>query len=469
MFIEELQNRSYKLNTKGGFYYGTTFDANLDLFCMASRYTSELTLERLFTKAYNEDKYILSAIILYNLDIREGKGERRLFKYLFNLMCKKDEELGRKILSYIPKLGRYDYIFSTYGSLVWKDTINLVKDQLAIDIKSEHPSLLAKWLPSLRTHNKNNPLAKRLTVELGISEKEYRKLLSSLRTKLNIVEKKVTNKDYQINYETVPSKAMKLYSKCFMINDKDRFSEYLEMLKAGNVKINSKVLAPNELVKAIWHDHAIPDVINAQWDSLDNYFDSNNSNVLVVADTSGSMYDYDELPISSSVGLALYAATHNKGVFHNKFINFSNNPTFQMVSGNTLSEMIESIDYSNWAQSTNIDLAIEMILDATLSSKDDCPSHLLIISDMEFDQCTNGKTNFQYWKSRYEENGLTMPKIIFWNVAGEVAGVPVTKNENDVIIVQGFSQTIFKGIFKIENYSPIGAMLEILKPYLLMV
>ena len=34
MFIEELQNRSYKLNTKGGFYYGTTFNANLDLFCM---------------------------------------------------------------------------------------------------------------------------------------------------------------------------------------------------------------------------------------------------------------------------------------------------------------------------------------------------------------------------------------------------------------------------------------------------
>ena len=469
MFIEELQNRSYKLNTKGGFYYGTTFNANLDLFCMASRCTSEIMLNRLFTKAYSEDKYILAAIILYNLDIRGGKGERRVFKHLFNLMCRKDPELGRKILSYIPKLGRYDYIFASYGSLVWKDSINLIKEQLSLDIRSEHPSLLSKWMPSLRTHNKNNPLAKRLTVELGYSEKAYRKLLSSLRTKLNIVEKKLTNKDYQINYESVPSTAMKKYSKCFMANDNKRFSDYLERVKSGDAKIHSSVIAPNTLVKAMFHEYAIPDVINAQWDSLDNYFNSNDSNVLVVADTSGSMYCDDELPITSAVGLALYAASHNKGIFHNKFINFSDNPTLQTVSGNTLSEMLESLDYSNWGYSTNIDLAIKMILDATLSSKDDCPSHLVIVSDMEFDDCTNGKTNFQYWKSLYEENGLKMPKIVFWNVAGEVEGLPVTKNENDVIMLQGFSQTIFKGIFEIENYSPISAMLEILRPYISMV
>ena len=62
-----------------------------------------------------------------------------------------------------------------------------------------------------------------------------------------------------------------------------------------------------------------------------------------------------------------------------------------------------------------------------------------------------------------------MPKIVFWNVAGYVNGVPVTKNENDVIMVSGFSSTIFKGIFDIENYNPVDAMLEILEPYLQMI
>lgn len=178
------------------------------------------------------------------------------------------------------------------------------------------------------------------------------------------------------------------------------------------------------------------------------------------------MTSYGYLPISAAIGLAIYAAQRNTGVFHNKFINFSTNPTFQQLSGNTLSEMLKSINYNNWCNSTNIDKAIKMILEATKKSKEDCPSHLVIISDMEFDSCTNKKTNYQKWKELYQENGLEMPKIVFWNVAGNIKGIPTTKNENDVALVSGFSPTIFKGLFDIENYSPINVMIEVLDKYL---
>lgn len=466
MFIEELQNQSYKINSKGGLYYSTTFNANLDVFSMASRYMPYVKLEKLFNNAYNENKEILAANILYNLDIRGGKGERRVFKNLFKLMCKKNRKISIKILNLIPELGRYDYIFEAYNTPVWNDALVMVKKQLDEDLKSNNPSLLAKWMPSLRTHNVNNPFAKKLACELGLSEKEYRKILSLLRKKIDVIEKRITNKDFTFEYEHVPAKALKNYNNLFMEKDKERFIEYINSVSKGTSKINTKGLAPYELVKAIMNNNMDNNLINHMWDNLDNYFDGNHSNVLVVADTSGSMTSYGNLPISAAIGLAIYAAQKNTGVFHNKFINFSTNPTFQQLSGNTLSEMIKSINYDNWCNSTNIDKAIKMILEATKKSKEDCPSHLVIISDMEFDSCTNKKTNYQKWKELYQENGLEMPKIVFWNVAGNIKGIPTTKNENDVALVSGFSPTIFKRLFDIENYNPVNIMLDVLDKYL---
>ena len=210
-----------------------------------------------------------------------------------------------------------------------------------------------------------------------------------------------------------------------------------------------------------------PEVINQLWEKQENYFtNSTNSNVLVIADTSGSMSSYNNIPISSAVGLAIYLAERNTGIFHNKFINFSSNPTLQTISGSNLTEILENLDYDNWDSTTNINSAMSLILKATKKSRDDAPSHLLIISDMEFDSCVEEKTNYSYWKEEYQKYGIKMPKIIFWNVAGNSLGIPVTKNEDGVAIVSGFSSSIFKGIFDIENYNPIEVMKEILKPYM---
>ncbi|MGM9972403.1 MAG: DUF2828 family protein [Anaeroplasmataceae bacterium] len=466
MTIEELQNKTYTINTKGGLYYDTTFNANLDAFTMASRFMPEEKLQKLFINAYNENKELLAAIILYNLDIRGGKGERRIFKVFFHLMCLCDQDLAKQILAFIPSLGRYDYIFEAYDTPVWQDAFLMIKERLKEDINSPHPSLLAKWMPSLRTHNKNNPFAKKLSAMLCYSEREYRHILSTLRTKLDIVEKRITNKDYTFNYENIPSKAMKNYNNLFMSRDRERFIDYLSLVSKGKASINTKGLAPYELVKSIIYSNNDPTVVDQLWNNLDNYFDGSHSNVLVVADTSGSMTCYDYLPISSALGLAIYAAQRNTGVFHNKFINFSDRPSFQQIKGETLSQMLKSIDYDNWECSTNIDAAMKMILQATKKSKEDCPSHLVIISDMEFDSCTNKKSNYQKWKEEYQKNGLEMPKIVFWNVAGNAKGIPVTKNEDGVALVSGFSPVVFKGLFDLENYKPINAMLDILKPYL---
>lgn len=467
MFKEILENESVSLNTKGGLYYETSFDANLDLFVLGTRFKEEKELINLFDKAYLEDKILATSILLYNLDIREGKGERRIFKILFHNLCNKDIELAKKVLYLIPELGRYDYILETNNTKLWDTTINIIKDTLKEDLSKDNPSLLAKWLPSLRCHNKNNPLAIKIAHSLNMTLKEYRKTLSILREKINIVERNLTTKDYSsIKYDSIPSIAMSKYHNAFMRNDKTRFTEYLLDLKNGNKKINANVLFPYQILKQALNDNPDNELLDELWKAQKDVLNNNNKNALVIADTSGSMFSYDSLPISAALSLAIYIAERNKGIFHNTFINFSTNPSFQILKGDTLSKKIKSIRFDNWSGTTNIDKALKLILDATKeSNKDECPSHLVIISDMEFDSSIDNKPNYSYWKELYQKNNLVMPKIIFWCVSPNQKGIPITKNTNDVCIVSGFSQQIFTNILDLENYSPLSIMLEVINKY----
>ena len=467
MFKEILETESVVENTKGGLYYSTTFNKNLDLFTLATRYKRTDELISLFDKAYKENSEVAILNLLHILDIRGGKGERRVFNILFNHLCDVNEELAKKVLYLIPDLGRYDYILKTEGTKLWPLTIDIIKSQLEADMKVDHPSLLAKWLPSVRTHNVNNPLANKLAKELSITPKEYRKTLTALRNKINIVEHNLTNKDYEsINYEEVPSVAMLRYHSAFLKHDEERFIEYNESLKNGTKKVNAGVLAPYQIIKQAIKRNPNKDLLNELWKNQTDVLEDNNQNVLVIADTSGSMWSDNELPISTALALAIYIAERNKGIFHNTFINFSDNPTFQYLKGESLSEKLAYIDIDNWGGTTNIDKALKMILNATLKSdKSECPSHLVIISDMEFDRSIDRKPNYKHWKDEYEKNGLTMPKVIFWCVSANQQGVPITRNVNNTCIISGFSQNVFKGILNIENYNPCDAMLEILERY----
>ena len=85
--LEGMKKNSTVINTKGSEYYETTYDSNLDVFTLVSRYNSDEELIRLFNNASNENEEIALANLLYILDIRSGKGERRIFKTIFKDLC----------------------------------------------------------------------------------------------------------------------------------------------------------------------------------------------------------------------------------------------------------------------------------------------------------------------------------------------------------------------------------------------
>ena len=305
--------------------------------------------------------------------------------------------------------------------------------------------------------------------ELNMNEKEYRKTLSKIRTVINIVEKNLTEKKYQnIDFNKVPSKAMLKYNNVFLKNMKDEFEKYKEEVKKGNSKINTEGLFAYEIIKKVLSnsDDSLCDIM---WNKQKDVLNGCNSNVLVMADTSGSMTCFNSIPFYTSIGLALYTAERNNGFFKNHFLTFSSKPQLYEVKGNTLKEKVLNI--KPYVENTDIDKAFELILNTAIENnleQNELPSHLLIISDMEFDKGVYSKegTNFKGWKKSFLENGYNLPNIIFWNVAGSTKGLPVTVFDNDVSMISGFSTNILNNLLTLENYSPLELMFDKLNTYI---
>lgn len=469
--LEEMKKNNTIINKKGSEYYASTYESNLDVFTMLSRYNSNEEIIRLFNNALNENEDLALANLLYVLDIRGGKGERRIFKTIFKDLCINHASSALRVLPFISELGRYDYILVGLNTPINDEVISLIKVQLDADLKSEHPSLLAKWLPSHRTHNVNSKIAKKIMSGLNMTEKEYRKTLSELRNKLNIVEKNLTNKKYEnIDFSKVPTKAMLKYTSAYMNRMSAKYSEYKNKVKNGETKINTEGLFAYEIVKnLLWGSTIDEKLYDLMWNNQKNVLTNCNTNVLVMADTSGSMTCYGGIPYATSIGLALYTAERNIGIFKNHFITFSDKPYLCEIKGKTIKEKVNNIP--SYVANTDIDKAFKLVLDSAKDNnleQKELPSHLLIISDMEFDQGVYSKngTNFTGWKKEFEKEGYTLPKLIFWNVAGRTNGVPVTKFDNDVAMISGFSTNILENLLTLENYTPNNIMLEKLAIYL---
>lgn len=473
-YVEELLKKSTIENTKGSEYYHTTYNSNLDMFSGLSRHTLKEDVEQMLSFAYFENKELAVANILYLLDIRNGKGERRLFKICFKWLCKTDVEYAKKVLKLVGELGRYDYILEGIGTSIEDDVIKLIDRQLKDDYFSENPSLLAKWLPTRKRVNDEYNYPKIICEKLNITREEYRHLLVSIRKKINLIETKLANKDYDINFETVPTKAMLKYRKAFDRNCNELYNEYLEKANNGEKKVNTKGLFAYEIIEKIRNTWNITKeeekLFNAMWEQQKDVLNGYDKNILAMADTSGSMtYGYKPTPIDNSIGLALYIAERNKGAFKDYYMTFSSRPLLQKVKGDNIVSKVKNV--KEIIQNTNIDKAFELLLNTAKEnniSKEEMPSHIIILSDMEFDVGVYSKngTNFDGWKKAFKESNYEMPKIIFWNLATRTNGFPTTKFENDVAMISGFSTSILENLLDIENFTPENIMFKKLQVYI---
>ena len=433
----------------------------LDLFATvgAMRNSDTNAIQTRFMRAFAENKDMAVKIAFYSRDVRGGLGERKIFRAILEWLSQNSPSTIIKNISLIPEYGRYDDLLTLImqdNGGVYLSVMNFIKSQLNEDINSENPSLVAKWLPSINASDKNSRIkAMKIAKFLGMNYKNYRQTLSKLRAKIKILENNLREKDYTFDYSKQPSKAMLKYRKAFIRNDGERYSEFLRKVSQGKIKLNTGTLAPYEIILPIvsWEPKNFSDderiSLNVTWNAQKDF--TNGENALAVVDGSASMYRMDGIlsPIAVAVSLGIYFAERNSGKFKNHFITFSENPQLIEVKG---SDIVEKVNYCrsfDEVANTDIQKVFELILNTAVKHnlpQSELPETLYIISDMEFDYCTDNAeiTNFDYAKKIFSEHGYELPKIVFWDVDSRKFQQPVKQNEQGVILVSGTSPRIFE-------------------------
>ena len=472
--LEQLKNEAnYTLTENAALTYKSTLSHCLDLFATAGalRNSDDIEIRTRFMRAFAENPDMAARIAFYARDIRGGLGERRAFRVILDWLAENSPSTVSKNIALIPEYGRYDDLLSLIGTPCEWSAFSLIDSQLKDDMAAENPSLLAKWLPSI---NASNPETRRkaliIAKALGLSLKDYRQTLSKLRARLKIIENNLRTKDYTFEYSNQPSRAMLKYRQAFIRNDNERYTAFLQCVEAGKATIHTGTLAPYDIIMPIFTRGMMTDderkALNVTWNAQEDF--TGGENALVVVDGSGSMYGGRVVyPIAVAVSLGIYFAERNKGEYHNHFITFSETPQLVEIKGSDIFEKVNYCSSYNEVANTNIQAVFELILNTAVKHKipqSEMPSAIYIISDMEFDYCTEnaGMTNFEYAKKIFAENGYTLPQVVFWNVDSRNDQQPVTMNELGVVLVSGSSPRIFSMIKAGTLSSPMSFMLGVL-------
>lgn len=455
--------------TNGAKAINTTGDGCLDLFSTigALRNADDIRLETLFEEAYKENPLLATKIVFYGRDIREGLGEREVFRKLIRYMAKMHPESLRDNLDLIGVYGRYDDLYAFIGTPLEDDMWVAMKNQFEEDMvnldEGNAVSLLGKWIKSADASSKSTRELGIMTArKLGYSVYDFKRMVKALRKQIGVVESLMsTGRWDEIKYSAVPSRAMLIYRNAFERHDANRFNEFTNKAVRGEEKINSATLFPYDLVQKVFSrdDDA---TVEAQWRQLPNYVEAG-TNALVMADVSGSMTVWGARPLATSVGLALYFAERNTGAFHNLFMTFSSYPDFVNVKGNTLRQKVHNACNAHWEMNTNLEAAFNKILDMAIEnhlSSEDLPKSLIIISDMEIDRATRNDDWCFYdtMKKKYENAGYELPNIVFWNVNSCHDVFHADSKRKGVQLVSGQSATVFKQLMSCIEMTPIECM-----------
>lgn len=491
----ELINET-KLTENGAVAYRTSGKKLLDLnFAVASlRSATEQQIIDKFMDAYFEDKITALKWLFYARDARHGLGERRLFRVAIEEFARREPNATKQLIGLVAEYGRWDDLWCLLDTELMDNVLYLVERQLIEDKDnmkdSRSISLLAKWLPS---ENASSVHTKRYAAiirkGLRMTSRDYRKLLSEMRKYIDVVECKMSAKQWsEINYESVPSRANLIYNDAFLRNDEDRRREYLSALEKGEAKINAGTLYPHDIVhkycmnlycvgkydatlEGLWK--ALPDTVNGC------------GNTIVVADGSGSMTcnvggNTSVTALDVANALAIYFAERSSGEFKDKYITFSERPQLVDFSkANTLRDKLDIAYRHDEVANTNVEAVFDLILSTAVKnnmSQEDIPANILIVSDMEFDSCAtmNPTSNGRYYRferptdtlfetiaNKYAAHGYKLPRLVFWNVNSRTGTVPVKENDLGVALVSGFSVNIVNMVMS-NKLDPYECLLDVL-------
>ena len=343
-------------------------------------YGGETTALALFQGAFIAGKELAVKLMFWLRNCRGGAGNRSGFRQCLNWLATHDPEWVKVNMDRIPHWGRFDDLTALFDTPLEADAAMYWAEQ----IKKGHV-LAAKW-----AKREMRPLQSAFKV----NEAGLRKILVRVRSG-HIVEEKMCGRRWtEIEYKHVPSVAMARYTSAFGRHDPAGFTSFKDKLAKGQTTVNAGALFPYDCLRTVYSgDQAIAD---AQFAALPNYMEGTDYRIFPIADCSGSM----DTPVAGSVrmydvalSLAFYCSDRlpKNSPFWRRFIEFSDG--YNLINWSTVPFNQAVHLPQRHCGGTNIEATLNGMLEtAEMFSvpQENMPNMLLILSDMQFNQHSDG-------------------------------------------------------------------------------
>ncbi len=479
----------------------------------------------------DREQYLTHLSIMYRLvghtrDIIDGKGEYALAYMLLDVWHKYHPALAQYALKMfvLPPDGVTNK-YHPYGS--WKD-INyvyknnserelakygskLIIEQLRVDVTSETPSLLAKWVPREKSQfgelfyelateyfsnyvnsAKSEPSRQKAIIKAKMN---FRKLIAGLNKQLDTVQIKqcgqcwreidpakqtsITMHKQKNAFLNLKNKKQRskvtggwLEERRYDIADRiicaDNFTAFAKKADKGEVEVKGARIGLNDFTKEalrLSETSTEASLLNAQW--LDNSKQTGSlGKMIAMVDVSGSMSGD---PLHAAIALGIRVA--EKSILGKRVMTFSGSPNWVNLEGHTtFVDMVKTVAKSDWGVNTNFYKALQLILDAIVTNKlkpEDVEDMVLVIfSDMQMDEADrNHGSLMDTITDKYAKTGMhlwgkpfTVPHILFWNLRS-TSGFPTLSTKKNASMMSGFSPALLnlfcdEGLSGLQQHTP---------------
>ena len=142
-FLNSMSNSAQTAN--GGATNTSSLNNCVDLFFQigSMRSNSEEDILVAWTKAFLENPQTALKILFWARDVRQGAGERRVFRTILTHLAEHNPELfSQQLITQIPEFGRWDDLFVFFGTKLEGRASNVIENAL-----QRGDALCAKWMP----------------------------------------------------------------------------------------------------------------------------------------------------------------------------------------------------------------------------------------------------------------------------------------------------------------------------------
>jgi hypothetical protein len=379
------------------------------------------------------------------------------------------------------------------------------------EVKLQKVSLLAKWIPrENRMPEIAKSIAKQLFPELlrpSALMQSYRKMVSGINAYLKTTETFMCSGNFdEIEPSRVPGRCLQKHMLAFLNEKKDHtlrrpedesrmecrqhFQNFFQQAREGKVTVKAKdVVFPHELIRKISQTSEMSvderNGVVAQWNAIVKGAKEAGGlgRSLAMCDFSGSMQSSSnngDTPYWVSMAMGLLIAECTTAEFKDMLLTFDSNPMLHKLPPKDIVDRVGNIVSSGigCGMSTDFQKAMDLVLANIKRNRvrpGQEPENLIVITDMGWDQAcasdqrsgytghsyrhvvkTGGwQTHIQMIREAFKRAGedmwgvpLVPPRIVIWNVAATSTDFHANKDEEGVVMIGGWSPSLFKNLLK---------------------